>query len=160
MRTDTHTNTHESEIRGHPFRVSGIFPSTYHQGSVQICEVMPTSPTSKVFHNGAYLIAINKRSCHNNKDVPKYRSFRVRINSLTANRSRLISVFSITFLLRQMSGLMAVLCSNTWKVLPTCLTCPFCKAAFFSFLIAVQPAFCISVSTLFPTFSTNATNAC
>ena len=24
------THTHESENRGHPFRVSGIFPSTYH----------------------------------------------------------------------------------------------------------------------------------
>ena len=29
------TDRHESENRGHPFRVSGIFPSTYHQGSVQ-----------------------------------------------------------------------------------------------------------------------------
>ena len=29
------TDTHESENRGHPFRVSGIFPSTDHQGSVQ-----------------------------------------------------------------------------------------------------------------------------
>ena len=29
------TDTHESEYRGHPFRVSGIFPSTYHQESVQ-----------------------------------------------------------------------------------------------------------------------------
>ena len=33
--THTHTDTHESEYRGHPFRVSGIFPSTYHQGLVQ-----------------------------------------------------------------------------------------------------------------------------
>ena len=33
--TDTQTDRHESEYRGHPFRVSGIFPSTYHQGSVQ-----------------------------------------------------------------------------------------------------------------------------
>ena len=32
---DTHTDTQESEYRGHPFRVSGMFPSTYHQGSVQ-----------------------------------------------------------------------------------------------------------------------------
>ena len=31
----TDTQTHESEYRGHPFRVSGILPSTYHQGSVQ-----------------------------------------------------------------------------------------------------------------------------
>ena len=30
-----HTDTHESEYRGPPFRVSGIFPSTYHQGPVQ-----------------------------------------------------------------------------------------------------------------------------
>ena len=27
---------HESENREHPFRVSGIFPSTYHQGAVQL----------------------------------------------------------------------------------------------------------------------------
>ena len=32
--TDRHTHTHESENRGHPFMVSGIFNSTYHQGSV------------------------------------------------------------------------------------------------------------------------------
>ena len=25
------TDTHESDYRGHPFRVSGVFPSTYHQ---------------------------------------------------------------------------------------------------------------------------------
>ena len=30
-----HTDRHKSEYIGHPFRVSGIFPSTYHQGSVQ-----------------------------------------------------------------------------------------------------------------------------
>ena len=34
-RLHTHTDTHRSEYRGHPFRVSRIFPSTYHQGSVQ-----------------------------------------------------------------------------------------------------------------------------
>ena len=33
--TDRQTDTHESEYRGHPFRVSGIFPSTYYQGAVQ-----------------------------------------------------------------------------------------------------------------------------
>ena len=33
--THTHTHTHESEYR-YPFKVSGIFPSTYHQGSVQL----------------------------------------------------------------------------------------------------------------------------
>ena len=33
--TDRHTYTHESEYRGHPFRFSGFFPSTYHQGSAQ-----------------------------------------------------------------------------------------------------------------------------
>ena len=32
-RIDTHT--HESDYCGHPFRVSGVFPSTYHQGSAQ-----------------------------------------------------------------------------------------------------------------------------
>ena len=30
------TDTHESEHRGHPFRFSGMFSSTYHQGSVQL----------------------------------------------------------------------------------------------------------------------------
>ena len=34
-RTDTQTDRHQSEYRGHPFRVSGIFPSTFHQGSAQ-----------------------------------------------------------------------------------------------------------------------------
>ena len=29
------TDTHESDYRGHPFRVSGVFPSTYHQVSAQ-----------------------------------------------------------------------------------------------------------------------------
>ena len=37
--TDRHTDRHESEYRGHPFRVSGIFPSTYHQGAVQLKKV-------------------------------------------------------------------------------------------------------------------------
>ena len=32
----THTDTQKSEYRGHPFSVSGYFPSTYHKGSVQI----------------------------------------------------------------------------------------------------------------------------
>ena len=36
-RTDRQTDTHESDYRGHPFRVSGVFPSTYHQGSAQKC---------------------------------------------------------------------------------------------------------------------------
>ena len=34
-RTVRQTDRHESEYRGHPFRVLGIFPSIYHQGSVQ-----------------------------------------------------------------------------------------------------------------------------
>ena len=29
------TDTHERDYWGHPFRVSGVFPSTYHQGSAQ-----------------------------------------------------------------------------------------------------------------------------
>ena len=33
-RTDRHKHI-QSEYRGHPFRVLGMFPSTYHQGSVQ-----------------------------------------------------------------------------------------------------------------------------
>ena len=30
VQTDRQTHRHESEYRGHPFRVSGMFPSTYH----------------------------------------------------------------------------------------------------------------------------------
>ena len=33
--THRHTDTHESDYCGHPFRVSGGFPSIYHQGSAQ-----------------------------------------------------------------------------------------------------------------------------
>ena len=29
------TDGHESDYCGHPFRVSGVFPTTYHQGSAQ-----------------------------------------------------------------------------------------------------------------------------
>ena len=48
-RTDGHTDRHESEYRGHPFRVSGIFPSTYHQGSVQksLSGVYPNTPKKR-----------------------------------------------------------------------------------------------------------------
>ena len=35
LQTDRHTDRHESDYCGHPFRVSGVFPSTYHQGSAQ-----------------------------------------------------------------------------------------------------------------------------
>ena len=39
VRTDTHTHTqtdtHESDYCGYPFKVSGVFPSTDHQGSTQ-----------------------------------------------------------------------------------------------------------------------------
>ena len=33
--TDRQTHRHESDYCGHPFRVSGVLPSTYHQGSAQ-----------------------------------------------------------------------------------------------------------------------------
>ena len=36
--TDRRTDTHESDYRGHPFRVSRVFPSTYHQGSAQLID--------------------------------------------------------------------------------------------------------------------------
>ena len=32
---DRQRDTQDSGDRGHPFRVSGLFPSTYHQGAVQ-----------------------------------------------------------------------------------------------------------------------------
>ena len=34
-RVQTEIQTHTKVTRGHPFRVSGVFPSTYHQGSAQ-----------------------------------------------------------------------------------------------------------------------------
>ena len=34
LRTDTQTDT-QNDYCGHPFRVSGFYPSTYHQGSAQ-----------------------------------------------------------------------------------------------------------------------------
>ena len=39
-RGHTHTDTHGCENRGHPFRVSRIFPPTYHQGSVQLTNLV------------------------------------------------------------------------------------------------------------------------
>ena len=41
--TDRHPGRYESEYRGHPFRVSGIFPSTYQQGSVQYTNASNTN---------------------------------------------------------------------------------------------------------------------
>ena len=35
------TDGHESDYCGHPFRVSGVFPSTYHQGSAQLADDIP-----------------------------------------------------------------------------------------------------------------------
>ena len=35
VQTDGRTDGDDSDYRGHPFRVSGVFPSTYHQGSAQ-----------------------------------------------------------------------------------------------------------------------------
>ena len=46
-RTHTQTDTHESKYRGHPLRVSGMFPSTYYQGSVQY--MMETEENSKSY---------------------------------------------------------------------------------------------------------------
>ena len=43
--TDTRTDgrTHrQSDYCGHPFRVSGFYPSTYHQGSAQLMSNWPT----------------------------------------------------------------------------------------------------------------------
>ena len=56
-RTDRHTHrqthTRESEYRGYPFRVSGMFPSTYHQGSVhsllQLVTDKPLTAFSSIF---------------------------------------------------------------------------------------------------------------
>ena len=33
--TDRQTERHESDYCGHPFRVSGVFPSTYNQGTAK-----------------------------------------------------------------------------------------------------------------------------
>ena len=40
LHTDTQTDTYKSEYGGHPFRVSGIFPSMYHQELVQNVRIM------------------------------------------------------------------------------------------------------------------------
>ena len=42
---DTQTDTHESDYCGYPFKVSGVFPLTDHQGSAQ--HVMNDSKKSK-----------------------------------------------------------------------------------------------------------------
>ena len=44
VRTDGQTDWHESDYCGDPFMVSGVFPSTYHQGSTQKEEKKITSP--------------------------------------------------------------------------------------------------------------------
>ena len=60
--TQTHTNTttfthrHESGYRGHPFRVSGIFPLTCHQGSVQ------QFPWYLIFFNSIFVVNTDARS--------------------------------------------------------------------------------------------------
>ena len=43
LRTEkqTHTQTDTKVTRGHPFRVSGVFPSSYHQGSAQLSKKPP-----------------------------------------------------------------------------------------------------------------------
>ena len=49
-----HTQLHrQSDYCGHPFRVSGFFPSTYHQGSAQYFEAVfiPRSINSIDFNN-------------------------------------------------------------------------------------------------------------
>ena len=51
---DGQTDRHESENRGHPFRVSGLFsnfPSTYHQGAAQssMCSFKPDYFISYMF---------------------------------------------------------------------------------------------------------------
>ena len=43
-RTDRQTGRHKNDYCGHPFRVSGVFPSTYHQGSAQ--QIVPGDSTS------------------------------------------------------------------------------------------------------------------
>ena len=50
MLCSSFTDRHESENRGHPFRVSRFlsnFPSTYHQGAVQHIHIRWTNPGSK-----------------------------------------------------------------------------------------------------------------
>ena len=48
-----HEHTHgHSEYRGHPFRVSGIFPSTYHKGSVQYVHCLDSR---NIYHKPTFL---------------------------------------------------------------------------------------------------------
>ena len=44
--TDRQTYRHESDYCGHPFRVSGVFPSTQHQGSGQLPQPSSSCLTS------------------------------------------------------------------------------------------------------------------
>ena len=48
--TDGQTDTHESDYWGHPLRVSGFFPSTYHQGSAQYSSVLAAELYGKGGH--------------------------------------------------------------------------------------------------------------
>ena len=41
--TDRQTDRHESDYCGHPFGVSGVFPSTFHEGSAQLTIKMLSS---------------------------------------------------------------------------------------------------------------------
>ena len=56
-RTHRQTDRHESEYIGHPFRVSGIFPSAYHQGSVQQTSADQQTYYQKILLNVLHLIA-------------------------------------------------------------------------------------------------------
>ena len=47
--THRHTDRHESDYRGHPFRVSGVFPSPYHQGSAQFMDQSASGPDTSLF---------------------------------------------------------------------------------------------------------------
>ena len=49
LQSDRQTHTHESDYRGHPFRVSGFFPSTYHQGSAQNEPIFEETPSLCIF---------------------------------------------------------------------------------------------------------------
>ena len=58
--THRQTDTHESDYWGHPFRISGVFPSTYHQGSAQYHKTDPKKVS--IMHRELQIINLQQKS--------------------------------------------------------------------------------------------------
>ena len=77
-RTDRHT--HASDYCGHPFRISGVFPSTYHQGSAQQKE----NQTSVLDKAQAVSVGCMTTVVATVRSVPAYFSLVIKKCSLSA----------------------------------------------------------------------------